>query len=356
MPTAADHLTLPGAGGTRRAAVPLARLAAGAQWTARESRDLLQGVSVVICTRGRPDSVGRCLDGLRDSGDPPARLLVVDGSADCATEQHLARRRDLDALATGFEYVRVPPHWRGLTRQRNFALGRADTDVVAFFDDDVVLGPGCVSLMERTLRADPAIVGVGAVAPTDSAAPGRRLRARRMLGMVGRRGPGRYCRSGMSIGWRGLDRSRAVVEVDWLPGYAMAWRTAPAREVGFDERFAGYASGEDLDFGLRMARFGRLVVATRATLQHEHVAGGRPDPYRLGYTTVENAWAIQRRCLRTRTWLDAAWFTWAFGVDTLVQVAALTSPPGPDWRLAHARGRLACLARLLVGAAGARIR
>ena len=38
------------------------------------------------------------------------------------------------------------------------------------------------------------------------------------------------------------------------------WRTAAARDVGFNEGFVRYCSGEDLEFSLRMKDKGRLVV------------------------------------------------------------------------------------------------
>ena len=91
----------------------------------------------------------------------------------------------------------------------------------------------------------------------------------------------------------------------------------------------------------------------RAVLRHAHVDGGRPDAFRLGVMTVENAWAIHRRCLPSRTRRDSLWFLWAFTADTLIQAPAIGRPPGPAWRLAHARGRLTGLLRLLLdGAAG----
>jgi GT2 family glycosyltransferase len=331
----------------------LSHFTAGAPRLPPGAGALVRGVSLVICTRRRPDSLARCLDGLAASGDRPDALLVVDASADCETEALVRRRRDLAALAGRVEYVRVTRPLAGLTRQRNFALGRIDTDAVAFVDDDVVLGAGCLGAMEGALRQDDATVGVGAVDAGESGAPGRLLRLRRALGIVDSLRPGHYCRSGMSVSWHGLDRRAPIVEVEWLPGYAMLWRTAVAREVRFDDRLSGYANGEDLDFGLRMASRGRLVIATRAVLRHAHVDGGRPDAFRLGVMTVENAWAIHRRCLPSRTRRDSLWFLWAFTADTLIQAPAIGRPPGPAWRLAHARGRLTGLLRLLLdGAAG----
>ncbi len=305
-------------------------------------------VSIVICTHRRARSLARCLDSIHTQRQRPAALLVVDASPDTATEDHVRDRSDLAQLATRFEYIRVRGALAGLTRQRNFALRRITTDLVLFFDDDVVLDEGCVEAMEAAQRAAPEIVGVGAVALNEPRAPNRLWRARRLLRVVDSLHAGRYCRSGMSVSWNQLDRTQPIADADWLPGYAMLWKTDIARRVGFNEQFAGYANGEDLDFSLRMSRCGRLVVATGARLDHHHEPGGRPDPYALGFSTIRNAWEIHARCLRPRRLRDVSWFGYAFTLDTLIQCAPVLSPPGPAWRLAYGRGRMACLLSLLV--------
>jgi GT2 family glycosyltransferase len=309
-----------------------------------------RGLTVVICTHRRARSVERCLDSFHTQRRRPALLLIVDASPDRQTELCIRHRTDLSRLATRFEYVRVGPTLAGLTRQRNFALRSVTTDFVAFFDDDVVLSEGCLDEMEAAIKsADHAdVVGVGAVAQNERRTPNRLWRARRLLHMVDSLRAGRYCRSGMSVAWDALDRSQPIADADWLPGYAMLWKTDIARRVGFNEQFAGYANGEDLDFSLRMARFGRLVIATGARLDHHHEPAGRPDPYALGFSTIRNAWAIHSRCLQPRRLRDISWFGYAFALDTLIQCAPVLSPPGPAWRFAYGRGRVACLVSLLM--------
>jgi GT2 family glycosyltransferase len=306
-----------------------------------------RGVSIVICTHRRARSVERCLDSIGKQTRRPACLLIVDSSPDRDTEERIRRRDDLTRLAGRFEYVRVGGQLAGLTRQRNFGLRHVTTDLVAFFDDDVVLAEGCLAAMEAAHRRDAAIVGVGAVAVNERRGLTRLWRARRALGVVDSLRAGRYCRSGVSVSWGLLDRAEPTAGADWLPGYAMMWKTTIARQVGFDEGFEGYANGEDLDFGLRMAQRGRLVIATGARLVHHHEQSGRPDAYALGFSTIHNAWQIHRRCLRPRGLLDVSWFGYAFTLDTLIQCAAVLSPPGPSWRLAYGRGRMACLVSLL---------
>jgi glycosyltransferase involved in cell wall biosynthesis len=303
------------------------------------------GVAVIVCTRGRPRSLARFLDSLVTQAPPPDSLLIVDASTDDRAERVVAERTDLPRLARHVGFRRVTFDVGGLTRQRNFGLNEVATDLTVFFDDDVVLEPGCLAEMETLLRSQPGLVGVGAVASNERGRTASTLwRLRRRLGIVDTLEPGRYCRSGMSIPWGLLNSGARSVAADWLPGYAMMWRTAIARELWFNEQFEGYANGEDLEFSLRMARRGWLRVAGRARLQHLRDPEGRPDAYRLGFFGVRNAIAIHRRCLMQRRTRDVAWLTYAFALDTVLQAAALLRQPGPRWRWRFLRGRARALA------------
>src|SRR5262249_37892577 len=159
------------------------------------------------------------------------------------------------------------------------------TDLVAFFDDDILLLPDCLREMERVHRAaGDQVVGVGAFMQHPQGAPRRRLwYIRRLLGMLPDLRPGRYHRSGISVPWLFLEPTNDIVEGDWLPGCAMMWKTAVAREAGFYEGFDGYARSEDLDFSLRVRGKGKLVMAGAARVIHMLEPHGRPGPFRLGY-------------------------------------------------------------------------
>ncbi len=277
------------------------------------------GVAVVICTYERPSSLARCIASLKGQTRKPDTLLVVDASRSAESERVLAGDRTLESAAGRVGYLRVAERDRGLTRQRNVALRRVTEDLVAFFDDDIVLGPTCLAAMEAVHRAhEDAVVGVGAMIEGQPESPNVLWRLRRALGIVPFLTPGRYCRSGMSIPWSFLRRDEGIAEGDWLPGGAVMWKTTAAREVGFNEAFAGYGQGEDLDFSLRVARHGRLLMACGARLQHLHEESGRPDPFRIGYMAIRNRYEIHRRGLSDRRTRDVLWFAYAWGLDSLL--------------------------------------
>lgn len=288
---------------------------------------LATGVTVVLCTYRRPHSVARFLRSLAAQERQPEALVVVDASPDDATERVVDELGPSASAPTRLCYARVAGPLRGLTRQRNFGLHAVTTDVVVFFDDDVVLQPGCLAAMEAAMRRPGiAAAGVGAFV-VDPVPPGLGLwRVRRALGIVGTLAPGRYSRSGFSTPWGAPARADAVVEGDWLPGCAMMWRTAIVRALGFHAALDGYAQGEDLEFSLRARRHGPLLMAGGARVLHLHEAAGRPDAFRLGYMAIHNRYQIHRRGLADRRARDVAWFAYAWTLDTLLLARHLPRP------------------------------
>jgi Predicted glycosyltransferases len=316
-----------------------------------EDPPLRPGLSVVVCTYRRPESVRRFVDSLALQSEPPDELIIVDASPDDGTERMLREHPELHRLARCTRYIHVDGPAAGLTRQRNIALRQVTRDFVAFFDDDVILRAGCLAELQRVYRASGAgVVGVGAYIENDHAAPSALWRIRASLGIVPSLRPGSYTRSGISIPWRFLAPTSETVDGDWLPGCSMAWRTALARELGFNESFHGYANGEDLEFSRGMARHGRIVVAGSARLLHMNDAGGRPDMFQMGYIGMSNQLYIHRTWLPRRSRLDVAYWTYASVMDTLVRFVSLVKPSDSRVRWSFVRGRIRFLQDLLTGA------
>jgi GT2 family glycosyltransferase len=222
------------------------------------------------------------------------------------------------------------------------ALGYIPTDLVAFFDDDIVLESGCLAEMERVHReAEPPVVGVGALMTGGPRSPDAMWRIRRALRCVADLRPGSYQRSGMSVPWAFLPTDEVPVEGDYLPGGATMWRTEAARATQFAEDFSGYAQGEDLEFSLRVARHGRLLLAPRARLKHMHDAAGRPDHFRLGYMAIRNRFLIHRRGLANRSTSDVLRFWYAWGIDSILLLRHTVLPSRILPTLKQLSGRIA---------------
>jgi GT2 family glycosyltransferase len=95
----------------------------------------LPHITVAICTRHRPDQLRSVLRDALVLDYPSYSILVVDNGPDDD------RTRWVAAAAGSRVRVAVAPV-PGLSRARNIALAEADSDLVAFTDDDVVLDPG----------------------------------------------------------------------------------------------------------------------------------------------------------------------------------------------------------------------
>src|SRR5882672_2987755 len=133
-----------------QASLVLRRGAVGWQDAVQRDRAIApasEGLTVAVCTYRRPASVTRFLTSLALQERIPDRLVIVDASPDSDTEAAV-RRHPAAAAVNETRYVRVSGPLRGLTRQRNVALRLVETDLVAFFDDDVVLLAGCLAELE----------------------------------------------------------------------------------------------------------------------------------------------------------------------------------------------------------------
>ena len=288
---------------------------------------LRPGIAVAICTYKRARCLSRFLDSLISQDRKPRQLIVIDASSDDETERVLKARRDLSVFTEKVLYVRVSGPLRGLTRQRNLALRTVSCDLVAFFDDDTVLKPSCLKELEDSYhRLGTDVVGVAPHIWPLRNGPPLKQRVLRMLCAAPSLRPGSYSRSGCQIGWEFLEPTESLLPADWLPGCAM-WKTAIAREVGFDEHFTGYANAEDLAFSLKMAFHGELFVVGKARLDHLHEPAGRPDPYDMGYHSLQNAYFIHRNYLAGRTWLDTLRFFYAYALDLLFRTGWLLIKP-----------------------------
>jgi len=274
-------------------------------------KTLMAGLTVAICTYKRAASVVRFLNSLWLQDRDPDELIIVDASPDNETEDEVLQRWHEGSPTTKKIYCRVGGDLRGLTRQRNLALKLCSHEIVVFFDDDIVLDPGCLQAMVAPFRNDQAVVGVGAYLRNEDRKPGYRWQLLRLSGAVPDLTPGKYTRSGLSIPLRLLRPTQALLPVDRLQGCCMAWRSSVARSLGFNERFNGYCQAEDLEFSCRAAKHGKLLVCTKATALHLQEPGGRPDQMRLGRMEVLNRFLVHRTALTDRTWRDVLRFAYA---------------------------------------------
>jgi glycosyltransferase involved in cell wall biosynthesis len=186
-------------------------------------------VSVVICTRRRPEHLPASVDAvLAQVVDVPFEVVVVNDD----DEPLRCRLPDDDRLRM------IANDGRGLCAGRNTGIRAARGAVIALTDDDTVAPPNWLASIVGAFAAHPDALGVA--------------------------GPLEYGRE--------VDVLYEHVPHTHLPGGYCACNVAYRRdalfEAGlFDERFV-LAGAEDIDLGLRVAALGPVVVEPSMVMLH----------------------------------------------------------------------------------------
>lgn len=212
-------------------------------------------LSIVVCTRDRPEPLARCLRALRPLHAAGHEVVVVDN----------APRDDRSALlCSSYPYVYRREPQPGLDRARNHGLRVATRDVVAFTDDDCEPDPGWADALGSAYADDRVGAATGLVMP-------RELETRSQERFEA------YCANRRSF------RARTFSARDTPPSAAgvvgmganMSFRRALLAELGgFDPRFDGGTptlSGGDTDaFARVLARGHSIAYVPDALVWHTH--------------------------------------------------------------------------------------
>jgi len=234
--------------------------------------------TAVIPTKDRPERARAAVEGLMKQTRHPQRIVVVDASEPPFELTDDVRDAARDA-GVELVVVQAPPSTAG---QRNRGVERAETPIVLLLDDDVSLQPDYVDVLlgrwERAgIEAFGAIVGTPEVVPPQ----GRLARALRRMLMLHYQAPhGEATTFRRSRKLRLVARPRHDVAVPACgAGYGL-FRTDLMRRHPFDERFPGYAPGEDLEMSSRLAADAPILQMPSVRYLHEWDPRERESPVR----------------------------------------------------------------------------
>src|SRR5215210_3582741 len=91
---------------------------------------LHEPITVVICTRNRPQTIIGAIDAIRTGSHQAFTLVVVDQSTNTVTQSLVKRLQGDDRI----QYIHTSSI--GVSAARNIALQHCTDDIVAFTDDD----------------------------------------------------------------------------------------------------------------------------------------------------------------------------------------------------------------------------
>jgi GT2 family glycosyltransferase len=110
-------------------------------------------VSVVICTRNRPDTLGQALESVAECEFPGFDVHVMDQSTDDKSQ------KVVEEIAARFAHkLKINYHHldkAGLSRAYNLGIAASDGEIVACTDDDVVVPKDWVLQIAKAFEADP---------------------------------------------------------------------------------------------------------------------------------------------------------------------------------------------------------
>jgi GT2 family glycosyltransferase len=221
-------------------------------------------ISVLVCTRGRPEHLRRCLTALQRLTPAPVEIVVVDNQPE--------DRSTFEVVKAFAGVVYCPEPIVGLSRARNRGIWRSSGEIVAFTDDDAVVHPGWLLGVRQALSQE-GVFGMSGLVLAEKLETESQIRFEFDFG-------------GFNGGYRPIifdsfffkSTLKKGVPV-WRigAGVNMAFRREVFSRIGvFDERLGAGAAGcsEDSEFWYRMLAAGMTVrYEPRAVVWHTHRAG-----------------------------------------------------------------------------------
>ena len=255
-------------------------------------REVGLAASVVVCTRNRARTIGRCVAAILANDVDAMELLVVDQSDDDSTEK-IIRMFDDPRL----RYLRTPT--RGLARSRNIGIEASNGPIILFTDDDCYVDPSWVQEVLNGFQSLPAVDAVyGRVLP------------------YGEGSPGMVCRCLMEDTRprlvEGLPEGRLQRAIGH--GNNMAFRRDCFSRHGLFLEFLGAGTpikgGEDTDFSFRILRAGARIMYSPAPLAYHDnwmpiAAGNRQIcEYRLSASVLLTRFVLRGSLAALRAQVD----------------------------------------------------
>jgi GT2 family glycosyltransferase len=224
--------------------------------------DLL--LSVVIPTRDTRELTLGCLESLRNGGETPVDVIVVDDASSDGTAEAI---RDIYPEATVVETGRNV----GFSRAVNLGVKRTVGDVILVLNSDTEILEGALSALMGAFSNDWALgIGGAELLDPDGSSQWRAgrwpttfwlLAQSSGLGAVANRLPGRH-----RVGSTGATRTGAV---DWVSGAAMGVRREVWETSGpFDVAYRFYCQDLDLCASAQKSGWSVAVVPGFGVLHH----------------------------------------------------------------------------------------
>jgi O-antigen/teichoic acid export membrane protein/GT2 family glycosyltransferase len=234
--------------------------------------------SVVIPTKDRPLQAVAAVERVLAQSRPPDRVIVVDASTPALElPDDLVSRAG--ALGVDLIAAHTPPSTAG---QRNYGARLVSSPLVLFLDDDVEIGPEYIATLLRPWERAGVDAYGGVVGSHQYEGHRFMTRMFRRLFMLHyfERGTSRATtfRASRKVRYVGVPSRAAYIPA--VGAGAVAFRTDLVLRHPFNERFPGYALGEDLEMSYRLSRDAPILQLPDVQYYHREHPGERTSSLR----------------------------------------------------------------------------
>jgi glycosyltransferase involved in cell wall biosynthesis len=245
---------------------------------ANVSRPARLRLSVVLCTKDRPDYLNDTLETVWRQSRLPDELVIID-------DGHLA----VEPLAAAARERRVAFVYHnksdkpGLARSRRAGIDRSSGDVILFLDDDVLLDARHVEALMEVYESDPdrRIGGCCGVADGFYYRPLQMLLLR-FFGMDAPKREGRILKNFIGVLVR---NAKQPVEVQWLSGSDMSYRREAVANVFIPPEIEDCTLSEDRTISYQIGLRWKMIATPFARFIHRRAPSGR-DPKVRGFEEI----------------------------------------------------------------------
>lgn len=288
--------------------------------------------TVIIPTYNRPEAVKETLDSLEEMETEIEYDVIVVDDSDNEETRKAVRNHDLNP-----DYVR-PEESKNLPHARNVGIERAETDIVAFIDDDVRFYDGWIDAIVSTFeeREDLGAVGGPTLEFEGDGLKNPIIQEDENQNIVTEEG---FIKE-KSTRWV----PSAPVETDTLRGANMAFRKSVMEDIGgFEDGYIDNSFREDTDICVRIQDAGyRIIYNPEAKIEHLYLEeGGCRDKskdfwYSLGYN--QRRFVEKNFHSHKHTHFKMLFFSWNYGPYSLLKIVLSSIKNKNLERLYYLRG------------------
>jgi GT2 family glycosyltransferase len=264
------------------------------------------GLSIVICTRSRPNDLIRCVSSIAKQSLPMLSMEIVlmdDGELTISQFLEISQLIELTSIDLRYHKKLQP----GLLISRMESLAVTSYELLLFLDDDVELDANYLLHLVQTYQDHEDVSGIGGRDRLiQRASLVWRLYGRLFLyssGVSGKLSASGY--GGSMSDWSGMKYNFCT---DFLLGCNMSFRKSALNGLEAVDWLQSYSLGEDLYLSYIAKQTGKLLVCPQLTVKHHQSVASRDKDEQVAYMEIVNHYyLLQLKNATSRQYMYQLW-------------------------------------------------